>query len=149
MYGFSASNIYLVNINKKRHLGPYQRVFQYSIRVRKQFEQTPKKYSGDQDRFSFHTIGSGSQFESRGAFKCSTIETPDVTNTLHCKYWMVQLLDTGELFVGSSKRLPVSAFPQCVCNLRSTYLTITYLVQKRSNLMCKDFLMSLLLKNYG
>lgn len=149
MYGFSASNIYLVKLNKIRHLGLYQRVFQYSIQVRKQFEQTPKKYSGNQDRFSFHTLRSGSQFESRVSFKCLTFETLDVTNTLHCKYWMVQPLDTGGLFVGSSKRLPVSAFPQCVCVYVSTCLLTTYLVQKRSNVMCKDFLISLLLKNDG
>lgn len=126
----------------------YQRVFQCSIQVRKQFEQTRKKYSGDQDWFSFHTLGSGSQFESRGAFKCLTFETLDVTNTLHCKYWRYNhSTRAGSLSVAQSV-YPFRHFLS-VCVYVSTCLTITYLVQKQSNVMCKDFFISLLLKNEG
>lgn len=144
--GFSASNIYLVKLNKKRNLGLYQRVFQYSIQVGKQFEQTPKSILGIKIDSHFTLLGLGANLRA-GAFKCLTFETLDVTNTLHCKYWMVQPLNTGGLIVGSSSVCPFQHFLSvCVC-VRVNLLTITYLVQKQRNVMCKDFFISLLLKN--
>lgn len=51
----------------------------------------------------------------RGALKCSTLQTFDDANPQHCKYWTVQPLNTGGLFVGRSQCLPFTAFCVCGC----------------------------------
>lgn len=67
------------------------------------------------------------------SFKCSAFQKLDVAKILHCKYWTVQPLVTGGLFVDRSKRLPFLQHFFFVCVDVSVYLTIMYLVQRQSD----------------